>query len=104
MSSATIKAAPVDGTATPCRAAQTTPARLLAENAKLVDRVRDLQVALEAAGRDTGELRGELSRARAEIRRVRSEQQAAEAAPALAELERGPRVRLMLRDTHSRNP
>jgi hypothetical protein len=74
------------------------------ENATLVQRVRELQVALEAASRDKGNLRRELGRARAEIRCLRSEQRAAEAASELAQLERTARIRLMLRDTHSRNP
>ena len=39
-----------------------------------------------------------------ELCRLRSEQRAAEAASALAQLERTARVHVMLRDTHSRNP
>jgi uncharacterized membrane protein YccC len=104
MSSGTTKTAPVDATATHSRPAEMTRAPPLEDNAKLVQRVRELQNALETAGRDSGDLRRELGRARAEIRYLRSEQRAAETASALAQFERTARIRLMLRDTHSRNP
>ncbi len=86
------------------RTPKTTRAPLLEENAKLLRRVRDLQNALEATRRDNGALRSELGRVRTKIRCLRSEQREAEAADELAQLERTARIRLMLRDTHSRNP
>lgn len=100
----TTKAPPVGAPTTHSHPAQMTRDPLLEENATLVQRVRELQVALEATRRDDGAMRSELGRLRTEIRRLRSEQRAAEAASALAQLERTARIRLMLRDTHARNP
>jgi hypothetical protein len=66
--------------------------------------VRELQIALETTGRANRDLRRELDRVRTEIRRLHSEGREADAASELARLERTARVRLMLTDTHSRNP
>lgn len=95
-------------TAAPTVASPPRPQRggesLLHENARLADRVRELEIALEVTGRANRDLRRELDHARAEIRRLRCEAQESDVASELARLERKARVELMLTDTHSRNP
>lgn len=75
------------------------------ENVRLVGRVQQLRNALEAAARENDELRRELARARAENRRLRLVRESSSRVPAGADrLHRTEWVRVMLADSHSRNP
>lgn len=84
------------------------PARdpLHEENVKLTGRVRQLRRGLEAAARENGQLRRELARALAENRalRSRSDSRTSLAAAGAVRRDREARIRVMLADSHSRNP
>lgn len=74
------------------------------ENIKLVGRVQQLRRALEAAAQENGQLRRDLARARAETRAARAARRAVPAPAGSDRFERSSRIRVMLSDSHSRNP
>jgi hypothetical protein len=84
------------------------PARdpLREENAKLVAQVQHLRRALEAAAQENRQLRRSLARARAENQNARARANSPGSPPLATSgrYERSGWVRVMLSDSHSRNP
>lgn len=70
------------------------------ENLRLAGRVQQLRKALESAARENGELHRELARAHAENQHMRSLRRV----PGADGVDRTKWVRVMLADSHSRNP
>jgi hypothetical protein len=75
------------------------------ENVRLVGRVQRLRAALETAQRENGDLRRNLAQAYADNRHLRSLRTSSSRVPAGTDLlHRTEWIRIMLADSHSRNP
>lgn len=74
------------------------------ENRALAARLKRLRVALEAAARENADLRREVARLRAENEHLGGTAPVRESDARSGHADRMARVRVMLRDQHSRNP
>jgi cell division protein FtsB len=79
-------------------------ARLGEENLALVARLTRLRTALEEAARENAELRREVARLRAENEHLRGTSTVTQSVARARYGDRAARIRVMLRDQHSRNP
>ena len=79
-------------------------AELREENIELLARLNGLRAALEVATRESAELRRELARLQAENEHLRGVGPIPSADPPTGHADRMARIRVMLRDQHSRNP
>jgi hypothetical protein len=73
-------------------------------NRALVGQLKRLRIALEAAARENAELRREVARLRAENEHLGGIAPGREPDARRADADRMGRIRVMLRDQHSRNP